>query len=411
MSRLFYADEGRMVTEIGEELTRFRHAKKILALEPDGKPMDLYFAAYAHPGTTPLHIRLNSQPLADVPANPEFNYYAWHQVQIPAELIQQGANKFKFWTDSDGMDSWALAMELGSSYANNFISEDGGKTWGRDRMGYNRLAPAEYLVRSRGSSGSDSPPPEIVFEDYFHLRLEISRSKLPPAALEAASTLEKVRLLSTWVCTRWNWTANCVVYCPWDLETILSWGKDLKGIFGYTPVVMCVHYGVAMVTACQAAGLKARCVVSTTGINSTGGHFTAEVWAPEFEKWIWVDPNLDAMAFDGEVPLSWRETVAHRPHLQDYVVFGEGLQHQLTNPPIRDIVETGYYLQAKWMNYRSVWYRADFYSHPELTPPAHGSSHYCETGLVWEDRAVQDGMGMFPWHAPDSYFDAPPEEM
>ena len=56
---------------------------------------------------------------------------------------------------------------------------------------------------------------------------------------------------------------------------------------------------------------------------------------------------------------------------------------------------------------RYLW-AADLLSHPEYSPPGHGSLTYCETMLVWEERDLESGFGMFPYFGDADYFDAPP---
>ena len=46
--------------------------------------------------------------------------------------------------------------------------------------------------------------------------------------------------------------------------------------------------------------------------------------------------------------------------------------------------------------HRSIWPRADFLSHPELTPAAHGSTAYCETEFIWEKADLQAASGCSP---------------
>jgi hypothetical protein len=54
-----------------------------------------------------------------------------------------------------------------------------------------------------------------------------------------------------------------------------------------------------------------------------------------------------------------------------------------------------------------VGWRADLLSRPEFSPPGHGATSYCETGLVWEKRDAA-GLGMFPAFAAPAYFDRAP---
>jgi hypothetical protein len=56
-----------------------------------------------------------------------------------------------------------------------------------------------------------------------------------------------------------------------------------------------------------------------------------------------------------------------------------------------------------------VWPRNDFLSRPDLTPPAHGDTAYCETDFVWHSRNVRGAeLDMFPHIADDDWFARPP---
>jgi hypothetical protein len=65
-------------------------------------------------------------------------------------------------------------------------------------------------------------------------------------------------------------------------------------------------------------------------------------------------------------------------------------------------------LRGLWIRSRGIWARTDFLSRPELTPPGHGTTAYCETSLVWEQPLRGRGFGMFPFFAEAGYFAAPP---
>jgi hypothetical protein len=60
MSRLYYSETGHIVPTLCEELTDYRHAKKILDLPGTGRPAKLFLLARSDPGSElPLSISLN----------------------------------------------------------------------------------------------------------------------------------------------------------------------------------------------------------------------------------------------------------------------------------------------------------------------------------------------------------------
>jgi hypothetical protein len=222
--------------------------------------------------------------------------------------------------------------------------------------------------------------------------------------------MKRVRALTYWLSTSWQHTDSGVAqqYAPWDAETILAWGRVRTGHDGRLPIVMCVHYGAAFVSCAQAAGLRARAVITADTINGYCGHFVAEVWFDEYGKWVLVDPNLDASFRQAGVPLSAREVQAAGSDLSDLVEWGRGTEFQRRYPHIEAFVCDNY-LRGRWIRSRSNWARADFLSRPDLTPPGHGMTAYCETSLVWDAELRPRGFGMFPYFGDRDYFEAPPE--
>jgi hypothetical protein len=168
-----------------------------------------------------------------------------------------------------------------------------------------------------------------------------------------------------------------------------------------------MHYSAAFVSFCQAFGIHARGAALARTPNAYDGHFVTEVWFPEFNKWVMVDANLDAIMWKNGVPLSIPEIQALGPALGSVVEWGAGSGFQLRNPAIKAFVEDSY-LRGLCFKHRSIWPRADFLSHPELTPAGHGSTCYCETELVWEQQDLQAGFAMFPYFGSRDYFEAPP---
>jgi hypothetical protein len=410
MSRLYYSETGHIVPTLCEELTDYRHAKKILDLPGTGRPAKLFLLARSDPGSElPLSISVNGTELSRLSPNSS-GAYMWYETQVPPALLVSGANAFQFWTDAHAMNAWSLAIESGHQDPHSFISSDGGQTWRNEKMGYLNTSRGEYVVRARLDEGTDPSPPTMVWEDVDNPRLQRLRQAIPDYILHSGTTLARVRALTSWVCTSWEYRNSVVAtqYAPWDAETIVAWGQLGRGHDGRSPIVMCVHYGVTLVSYCIAAGIPARCAAFTGSINGFNGHFTAEVWFEEYGKWVMVDPMSDAMLFEDGIPLSVKEIQGLGSDLLDWIEWGPGYRFQLKNPVLAEWIPNTF-LNAVCFHHRSAWPRTDFLSHPELSPPGHGSTAYCETNLVWEADDLEKGFGMFPYFGQQDYFDAPPQ--
>jgi len=325
---------------------------------------------------------------------------------MPADLLREGDNLFEFWTDSYAMNTWSLALEDGHRDPQSWVSTDCGASWRNEKMGYVNVLRAEYVVRVRLAEGEDAPPPPFVWEDPAHPRLARLRTQLPVAAFNG-SFLYRVRSLCTWTCNCWEHRCFEPGYAPWDAETIMAWGQSQRGAGGLSPIVMCVHFGVTLVTVCMAAGIPARAAVFADNVNGNHGHFATEIWFEELKKWVYVDPTIDAIVFDGDTPLSVKEIQALGGDLARRVRWGLGRWLQDRNPFIPEWIEE-VFNSGMCFGIRAIWQRTDFFSHPEMAPPWHGTTAYCETGIVIEKEALSRGFGMFPWQMISQTFDLPP---
>jgi len=198
-----------------------------------------------------------------------------------------------------------------------------------------------------------------------------------------------------------NTSDGGVAYAPWDARVILQWGRDGTDDRGQPIIAMCVHYAVCFVQFCIAMGVPARAVVLTSRIDLFDGHFVAEVWLDEFQRWAMIDPNLHLCFRDSETdrPLSVAELAAYtqergRPPAER-AEFGEGyaFQRERMEPFARNHCLTGHVYRL-W----GVWARHDWIARPELAPPAHGSVPYSETDILWcaTHESVVTELGMFP---------------
>jgi hypothetical protein len=409
MSRLYLSESGRVVPTLCEELTTYRRARKLLHLPPTSGPGLLYLLARPYRGAGRL-LRLSVNGIEIMPIRPQpSDAYLWYPVPVEPALLRSGANLFEFWTDATAMNAWSLAVEAGHKEPASFTSDDGGATWRAERMGYLNVLRGEYVARVRLAEGQDPPPPPPAWEDPAHPRLERLRAIMPAQACRPGPLMGRVRALTSWLSSSWEHTSSgpAAQYAPWDVETILAWGHARSGHAGRLPIVFCVHYAVAFVSCCQAVGIPARCAAVWGTLNGWDGHFVAEVWFPEYHKWVMIDPNLDAVLWREGVPMSVKEIQEAGPDLTPLIEWGPGFEFQRRNPALAEWTESTYQT-GLCFRHRSLWSRTDFLSHPELTPPGHGSTAYCETDLIWEERDLACGFGMFPYFGSAEYFEAPP---
>ncbi len=408
MSKLYYTEKGHGMPTMGEEVTTFRRARKVLSLAPTAEPATLYCLARPYPDSTlPLRVAVNGQEIEPTEPVP-LEFYRWYQIELDPSLLEEGENTFEFWCDSTVMNAWALGLEPGHADPRSYISDDSGANWRNHHMGYLNTFRAEYIVRVRLAEGDDPPPP-MVWEEKANPRVESLKRIMPQKAKEPGPVLDRVRALTTWLASSIE-HANTVVtmqFAPWDAETILDWGITERGHNGQRGLVHCVHFAAAFVGFCQAVGIPARCAAFTDKQpDGRHGHFTAEFWSNERDKWVMVDPQKDAFFMKDGQPMSTSEVQAVLPNLAEYTEFGPGTVEQRKNPRLDESFNVGYPV-GRCFHHRSVWYRADLLTHPEYSPPAHGCTAYCETGLVWEERD-KEVAGMFPYFGDANYFDAPP---
>ena len=408
MSRLYSTESGFVIPTMGEELTLRRRARKILELPKTARDGRLFVLADSHPGNTrPLRISLNGTDLE--PVHPGQLGYRWFETRLPAADLRSGANLIELWTEAEAMDGWALGVEFGPGPSGSSLSVDGGRTWSGDRIGHLHLAPGEYLVRIRLSEDRDPAPPAFVPGARDDAAAEALRRRLPAEVLAAGDPIGRVRRLATWTSTSWRYRNDheAAQYGPWDPLTILAWGATGRGHYDQSPVVMCVHYSVVFVAACAALGIAARPAVFSDEVNGQLGHFAAEVWLEQERRWIFIDPNEDAMFHDGDRPMSVEEIRAAGSDLTSHVRWGPGHTFQARRPQMRRWIQD-VLLRGLCFRHRGVWPRSDFAARPELTPPAHGCAAYSELDIVWEAGDLEHGFAMFRWFADPDWFKAPP---
>jgi len=406
MSSLAANETGRLIVTLGEEVGGRRQARTILDL--DSGPATLFVLARAHRADgPPMDVSVGGEFVGAIAPRTD-PVLTWHELELPAG-IASGPTTVTLSAGGDGRTSWSLGVDY-TGGGGDEVSLDRGATWSGDRIGYMHVAPGRYLVRARRSSGSDPVPPRPVWETLDHPAAQEFLRYLPVAAREAEDPWTAVQILSTWVADSWTYrnTSEALQYAPWDPITILDWGKRNLGHAGYLPVVMCVHFAVVFVSACQVLGIPARCAPLTGARNSLNGHFVAEVWMERWGRWVMVDPNFDLTIEGPDGPADLRTIRGLGDDLKSYVRAGTGIDSHLAVPAQRKWFENVLLKGAVYRD-RALWPRSDFLSRPELAPPGHGAAAYSELGIVWESRSADRGFGMFQLFGDNAWFDAPPE--
>lgn len=402
MSHLVANERGHVITTLGEEITGRRHAR--LTLDFDGGASTIYVLARSHRADgPPLRIAVGETFRGELPARDD-SVLTWHQLEVPAGTAL-GPTSVVLSSEGSSMSAWSLAVD--HSATGDELSVDGGASWSSERIGYMQVGAGRYVVRARVKSGDDPSPAAHIWETTPSASTEFL-DLMPREAREAPDPWDAVRILSTWVAKSWTYrnTSEALQYAPWDPVTILQWGETQRGHGGNLPVVMCVHYSIVLVAACQALGIPARSAVLTGTINGFNGHFVTEVWMERWRRWVMVDPTYDVIIDGPDGPADIR-TIRALGNLAEYVSAGEGIAALMSTVAGREWFDD-VFLPGLCFQNRSVWPRSDFLSRPDVTPPGHGTSSYSELELVWERSSLDRGFGMFQFFADDDWFDAPP---
>jgi len=293
-------------------------------------------------------------------------------------------------TAKDLPATWILGAEPVSTARASALSLDGGQTWFDRGMGVHGLTPAEYVVRLWVDNAP--PAPNATYQllrerpDHPQLKALARHFKLADTIQGKQHTLDKVRALSTQVAMLWKVGQAPPGYgynCPWDTFTIVSWMGAGKVQNAMRPVAYCVHFSIVMVQFCAAVGITARPVVMEEDHpQCPTGHFTCEVWVPEWSKWIYVDPDLDAVyQADGEI-LSMAQ-------LSDACLAGWFKKvKRLEGPGCGNdprVARGTFDNFERYEGFRrwGVYPRTDFFSNPDAHPVQHGASEYHETQFIW----------------------------
>jgi hypothetical protein len=138
----------------------------------------------------------------------------------------------------------------------------------------------------------------FTFEDFSHPKLKelVKKENLAEVVKKGTTDFEKILLLKKWVRKQLKQPGVSTNYPPWDALVILDWARKNK------VQVMCGHYAVLFVQCLTGLGIPARYVDLSTEKND--GHFVAEVWSQDFQKWVLIDPYFDLYYEKEGIPLS-----------------------------------------------------------------------------------------------------------
>jgi hypothetical protein len=412
--RLFFTESGRMMLHANEEIARWRWARKVLRL-PAGAAearADVWICAAAYPGSRqPLEVRVNGRRSVRLaPQREGTGAWAWRRIALPAGALRGGDNHIELSCDAPAMNAWMLGIENSHRRPASFLSTDRGRTWRNASMGASGVLCGEYLVRLRvhGCGLRDRPAPPIEYENANHPRVRELRALVPAHIRNTRDPWKQVLALRTWVARAWTYEAFGRNYSPWDAWTVLAWTRGGWGHGRAQPIAMCVHYGMIFASLAAALGHAARGIAVTQDINGPHGHFMAEIWDRDREKWIAHDPNFD-LHYEQDQPLSAIE-------LADRARAGESKASDMRRgagftsdcPRLNHLLNNELARGECFANV-AVWRRNDIVSDPAAAPPNHGSVIYSETDLVWYAPVGSSVAPMFPYRVSDrDYFAQPP---
>ena len=129
------------------------------------------------------------------------------------------------------------------------------------------------------------------------LRNEYDLLKLTENKIE---DIDKVLLILNWTHNQWKHNGSNEPSKN-DALTILKEAKDGKKF-------RCVEYGIVSSSALQALNYKSRVLgLKTADVETkrySAGHVLAEVWMPQFNKWVLIDGQFNVMPILENVPLN-----------------------------------------------------------------------------------------------------------
>jgi len=415
--RLYYSDTGRVLLEHNEEVSRWRRARKRFTV-PVGRPegeLWLYVGEYEG-NTVPLAIHVNGRRTTLRATGRERRMH-WERVRVPKGALKRGANEVVLSTSADRPATWIIGAEPAAEARTSALSLDGGRSWSNAGMGVYALTPAEYLIRLWVDNAPAARPATFTFvaerPDHPQLKALARHFGLRETIRGKRHTYDKVRALMTQTARLWKVgqaPPGHPLNSPWDAFTITAWMDAGRVQNRLMPIAYCVHFGIILTQFCTALGIHARNVVMEDDIpECRGGHFVCEVWIPEWNRWIHVDPDHDEVFERAGVILNMAELceACFDGGLKDVnPVRGPawGYDPRInTNKPRRFEVIQQF---RRW----GVYPRNDYCSNPGVHPIQHGTGAYRQTHFLWYDHPKLERRRYFPHYFTDlAAVYAPPE--
>ncbi|MCG3179180.1 MAG: hypothetical protein BIFFINMI_01513 [Phycisphaerae bacterium] len=414
MSQVICNDSGRVLLHYGEEISRWSQARKMLDVPQPGQRGELwlYLAQYAG-NRVPLEVSVNGRAAGRISPSASLGW-DWRCVTVGRGLLKRGRNQFVLSTRSDEPCTWILGVEPGGGRA-SAVSLDGGRTWHADAKGPQRLFAGEYLARLYLPDLPDRRKRvKVIYEDFGHPQLAALRRrlKLGQALRGRRHAMDKVRALMSLVAKLWKvrvkgWTPSGTpaegtrTVAPWDTLTTRAWMERNNVQHDLQPVAFCVHFGIAMVQCCAAVGLYARPVVmEADDPRCPNGHFCAEVWIPQWKRWVYVDPDHDICYRRGDEYLNLAQVSdASLSGRLDEVTpeFGPSFGYDPRLVPGQEWRFHKFGGYNRW----GIYPRTDFFSTPGVHPVHHGHGNYRFAGFIWYDDPRLERRHWFPRYTAD----------
>jgi len=177
----------------------------------------------------------------------------------------------------------------------------------------------QYDTLSRNAQFEFKFPDTLNNSFLTQLRTEYNLSKLIE---NKTQDIDKVLSVLNWTHNQWKHNGSNEP-SKYDAITILYEARDGKKF-------RCVEYGIVSSTALQALNFKARVLALKTADVETkkysAGHVLAEVWMPQFSKWVFIDGQFNVMPILDSIPLNaaeFQQAIAKDKNFQLIDVNGE----------------------------------------------------------------------------------------
>ncbi|MGB6034696.1 MAG: transglutaminase-like domain-containing protein [Cryomorphaceae bacterium] len=133
---------------------------------------------------------------------------------------------------------------------------------------------------------------------------------------QADSDMDKAMILLNWTCNRWKHNGSNRPKKS-DALTILAEVDEGKSF-------RCVEYGIVLAATLNSVGIPARILeLKTKDVETSkydAGHVVSEAYIPQFNKWVFMDGQVNYIPFLDNVPLNAVEyqnaVVNHRDRLE-----------------------------------------------------------------------------------------------